>query len=167
MESSSTSIPYFLLTTSLTKKGGTREARNVRKPATFPLQRCGRSKAWRSEVGARRSLPLRGWKVHDPSHTMKVIPLIPRIVCLGVALGLMMPLVRAFDIVQYKHPGLKADLGVGLWAWPVPLDYDQDGDYDLIVSCPDVPHNGTFFLKILLATSLNRCSNQVCASAKA
>jgi len=80
-------------------------------------------------------------------HTMKAIPLIPRIVCLWLALGLMMPLARAFDIVQYNHPGLKADLGVGLWAWPVPLDYDQDGDFDLIVSCPDMPHNGTFFFE--------------------
>lgn len=64
-----------------------------------------------------------------------------------MVLALTTPIVRGFDIVQYNHPGLKADLGVGLWAWPIPLDYDGDGDYDLIVSCPDVPHNGTFFFE--------------------
>jgi hypothetical protein len=36
------------------------------------------------------------------------------------------------------------DLGVGLWAWPLPMDYDGDGDLDLLVSCPDVPFNGTY-----------------------
>jgi hypothetical protein len=46
--------------------------------------------------------------------------------------------------VQYNHPGLKVDLGVGLWAWPLPMDWDEDGDLDLVVSCPDVPFNGTY-----------------------
>ena len=39
------------------------------------------------------------------------------------------------------------DLGVGLWAWPLPMDYDGDGDFDLLVSCPDVPFNGTYFFE--------------------
>jgi len=46
--------------------------------------------------------------------------------------------------VQYNHPGLTVDLGVGLWAWPLPMDWDKDGDLDLVVSCPDVPFNGTY-----------------------
>ena len=27
------------------------------------------------------------------------------------------------------------------------MDYDGDGDYDLLVSCPDKPYNGTFFFE--------------------
>ncbi len=46
--------------------------------------------------------------------------------------------------LRYNHPGLVVDLGVGLWAWPLPMDFDLDGDLDLVVSCPDVPHNGTY-----------------------
>lgn len=42
---------------------------------------------------------------------------------------------------------LSVDLGVGLWAWPLPMDYDRDGDDDLVVSCPDVPFNGTYFFE--------------------
>ena len=49
--------------------------------------------------------------------------------------------------VPYNHPGLVVDLGVGLWAWPLPMDYDGDGDLDLVVSCPDVPFNGTYFFE--------------------
>ena len=49
--------------------------------------------------------------------------------------------------VQYQHPGLVVDLGVGLWAWPVPADADGDGDFDLIVSCPDKPYNGIWFFE--------------------
>ena len=48
------------------------------------------------------------------------------------------------DRLKYNHPGLVVDLGVGLWAWPVPYDDDVDGDFDLIVSCPDKPYNGTY-----------------------
>lgn len=61
---------------------------------------------------------------------------------------------RAVDAAQgelqrmkYNNPGLVVDLGVGLWAWPLPLDYDGDGDLDLVVSCPDVPYNGTYFFE--------------------
>ncbi|MEN6429119.1 MAG: VCBS repeat-containing protein [Phycisphaerales bacterium] len=49
--------------------------------------------------------------------------------------------------LEYRHPGLVVDLGVGLWAWPLPMDYDGDGDLDLVVSCPDVPYNGTYFFE--------------------
>ncbi|MDZ4689232.1 MAG: VCBS repeat-containing protein [Planctomycetaceae bacterium] len=53
----------------------------------------------------------------------------------------------ALDRLQYNHPGLVVDLGVGLWAWPLPMDWDGDGDLDLVVSCPDAPFNGTYFFE--------------------
>ena len=40
------------------------------------------------------------------------------------------------DRIKYNNPGLKVDLGVGLWAWPMPVDWDKDGDLDLLVDCP-------------------------------
>jgi hypothetical protein len=49
--------------------------------------------------------------------------------------------------ILYNHPGLVVDLEVGLWAWPVPCDADGDGDFDLIVSCPDKPHNGVYLFE--------------------
>ncbi|MEX0676075.1 MAG: VCBS repeat-containing protein [Pirellulales bacterium] len=49
--------------------------------------------------------------------------------------------------LEYNHPGLVVDLGVGLWAWPVPSDADGDGDFDLIVSCPDKPSNGVWLFE--------------------
>lgn len=52
-----------------------------------------------------------------------------------------------FELVKYNNPGLVVDLGVGLWAWPLPMDYDNDGDYDMVVSCPDKPYNGTYFFE--------------------
>ncbi len=55
--------------------------------------------------------------------------------------------VRDFTRVSYRNPDASADLGVGLWAWPLPMDYDGDGDMDLVVSCPDVPFNGTYFFE--------------------
>ena len=51
--------------------------------------------------------------------------------------------------LEYNNPGLKTDLGVGLWAWPLPMDYDNDGDYDLLVSCPDKPSNGVYYFENL------------------
>jgi hypothetical protein len=53
----------------------------------------------------------------------------------------------ALERVKYNNPGLIVDLGVGLWAWPLPMDYDSDGDYDIVVSCPDKPYNGTYFFE--------------------
>lgn len=49
--------------------------------------------------------------------------------------------------LKYNNPGLVVDLAVGLWAWPLPMDYDFDGDMDLVVSCPDVPYNGTYLFE--------------------
>ncbi len=49
--------------------------------------------------------------------------------------------------LQYNHPGLAVDLGVGLWAWPLPMDFDGDGDLDLVVNCPDKPYNGVYFFE--------------------
>lgn len=49
--------------------------------------------------------------------------------------------------IKYNHPGLVVDLEVGLWAWPVPCDADGDGDFDLMISCPDKPHNGVYFFE--------------------
>lgn len=48
--------------------------------------------------------------------------------------------------LKYNN-ALTVDLGVGLWANPLPMDYDQDGDWDLVVSCADVPYNGTYFFE--------------------
>src|SRR6186997_3239052 len=55
--------------------------------------------------------------------------------------------VAGLERVKFNHPGLTVDLAVGLWAWPLPLDYDGDGDFDLIVSCPDKPYNGTYLFE--------------------
>lgn len=56
---------------------------------------------------------------------------------------------RADDLVRlpYNNPGLTVDLGVGLWALPIPMDFDGDGVLDLVVVCPDKPHNGVWFFK--------------------
>jgi hypothetical protein len=54
---------------------------------------------------------------------------------------------EGLERLEYNHPGLKVDLGVGLWAWPVPCDADGDGDFDLIVSCPDKPSNGIWLFE--------------------
>ncbi|MBX2840485.1 MAG: VCBS repeat-containing protein [Flammeovirgaceae bacterium] len=55
--------------------------------------------------------------------------------------------VQKFERISYNNPDLVVDLGVGLWAWPLPMDYDEDGDYDLLVSCKDVPFNGIYFFE--------------------
>lgn len=48
----------------------------------------------------------------------------------------------------YNNGTIKSvDLSVGLWGFPVPIDADKDGDLDLIVSCPDVPYNGTYLFE--------------------
>ncbi len=52
-----------------------------------------------------------------------------------------------FVRVQYNHPGLVVDLGVGLWAQPLPMDYDGDGDNDLVVATADVPYKGIYFFE--------------------
>ncbi len=57
------------------------------------------------------------------------------------------PAAEDFEPLRYNNPGLVVDLGVGLWAWPLPMDFDGDGDFDLVVSCPDKPSNGTYFFE--------------------
>ena len=52
-----------------------------------------------------------------------------------------------FERLKYNNPDLIVDLGVGLWALPLPMDYDNDGDFDLLVSCKDVPFNGIYFFE--------------------
>ncbi len=52
-----------------------------------------------------------------------------------------------FERLKYNNPELIVDLGVGLWALPLPVDYDNDGDFDLLVSCQDVPFNGMYFFE--------------------
>lgn len=49
--------------------------------------------------------------------------------------------------LRYQNEDLTVDLGVGLWAWPLPIDYDRDGDWDLVVTCPDKPFNGTYLFE--------------------
>jgi hypothetical protein len=49
--------------------------------------------------------------------------------------------------LPYNNPGLLVDLGVGLYAYPIPTDVDNDGDLDLLISCPDVPYNGTYLFE--------------------
>jgi hypothetical protein len=70
---------------------------------------------------------------------------------LAAALTWQAPTARCEGLqrIQYgaTEAGGNVDLGVGLWAWPLPLDYDGDGDFDLLVSCPDVPFNGTYFFE--------------------
>lgn len=59
---------------------------------------------------------------------------------------------RAADLEPLRYgpageEGPVVDLGGGLWAWPLPMDYDNDGDLDLVVSCPDVPFQGTYLFE--------------------
>lgn len=49
--------------------------------------------------------------------------------------------------LTYNNPGLVDDLAVGLWSSPLPMDYDNDGDLDLVISCTDVPFNGTWLFE--------------------
>jgi hypothetical protein len=67
--------------------------------------------------------------------------------CLAVSVATAADEPAGLRPLPYNHPGLAVDLGVGLWAWPLPMDYDGDGDYDLVVSCPDKPYNGTYFFE--------------------
>ncbi len=68
---------------------------------------------------------------------------------ISTASGAALPLgmAKSIERVKYNNPSLIVDLGVGLWAWPLPMDYDSDGDYDIVVSCPDKPYNGTYFFE--------------------
>ncbi len=72
-----------------------------------------------------------------------------RILATAISAALCLAPVDDNDLqpLQYNHPGLQTDLGVGLWAWPLPMDFDGDGDADLAVVCPDKPHNGTWLFE--------------------
>ena len=67
--------------------------------------------------------------------------------------------------LKHNNPGLVVDLGVGLWAWPVPCDADGDGDFDLIVSCPDKPYNGTYLFENPTLSNLRDVSPPVLGAA--
>ncbi len=54
------------------------------------------------------------------------------------------PAMAQLEPLEYNHPGLEVDLGVGLWAWPLPMDFNGNGRYDLVVNCPDKPSNGVY-----------------------
>lgn len=80
---------------------------------------------------------------------MRTTNLLAVLVTLGTFLAGASTQTGAADLrrLPYNHEGLVVDLGVGLWAWPLPMDYDGDGDRDLVVSCPDVPYDGTYFFE--------------------
>lgn len=69
-----------------------------------------------------------------------------RLLFTAVVLGLPCA-AGAFERVEYNHPGLIVDLGVGLWAQPLPMDFDGDGDHDLVVATADKPYNGVYFFE--------------------
>jgi len=68
----------------------------------------------------------------------------------GLAAALVAPVLSAsapFARIKYNNPGLKADVGVGLWGWPLPIDYNRDGLVDLVVVGSGKPYNGTYFFE--------------------
>ncbi len=83
----------------------------------------------------------------DRKRGHSVVALHPVVILTGVLTLACLPL-QGFEILQHGSKGADVvDLGVGLWAWPMPMDWDGDGDYDLVVSCPDKPHNGTWYFE--------------------
>jgi hypothetical protein len=46
--------------------------------------------------------------------------------------------------IPFNNPGLRTDVGVGLWGWPLPMDFNGDGLVDLVVVCSGKPYNGTY-----------------------
>ncbi|HEY1067077.1 MAG TPA: VCBS repeat-containing protein [Pirellulales bacterium] len=79
---------------------------------------------------------------------MNIHRLIPSVLlCLLVSTFSRELRAEKLERLQYNHPGLAVDLGVGLWAWPLPMDFDRDGDLDLVVNCPDKPYNGVYFFE--------------------
>ena len=55
--------------------------------------------------------------------------------------------VEGLQRAEVNNPKADAFLAVGLWSWVVPADVDNDGFVDLIISCEDVPYNGTWFFR--------------------
>ncbi len=68
-------------------------------------------------------------------------------ICFSLTIGTHFAEEWKLKELSYNDPDLTVDLAVGLWAWPMPMDYDGDGDFDLVVSCPDKPSNGTYFFE--------------------
>ena len=91
-----------------------------------------------------RLSPIKGGMMSDCPpvllHPMKFLPLL-------ALLGAQLFAAEGLQPITYNHPGLVVDLEVGLWAWPVPCDADGDGDFDLMISCPDKPHNGVYLFE--------------------
>jgi hypothetical protein len=52
-----------------------------------------------------------------------------------------------FERIAYNNPGLRTDVGVGLWGWPLPMDYNHDGLIDLVVAGSGKPYNGVYFFE--------------------
>lgn len=52
-----------------------------------------------------------------------------------------------FERIAYHNPGLRTDVGVGLWGWPLPMDYNHDGLIDLVVAGSGKPYNGVYFFE--------------------
>lgn len=52
-----------------------------------------------------------------------------------------------FERIAHNNPGLRTDVGVGLWGWPLPMDYNHDGLIDLVVACSGKPYNGVYFFE--------------------
>lgn len=57
------------------------------------------------------------------------------------------PLNNTLTRIKYNNPGLKVDLGVGLWAVPVPVDFTGDGKPDLLVGSGGRPYNGIYYFE--------------------
>ncbi len=79
----------------------------------------------------------------SPCYNKKVFSLI----IIGMTLWISPTEGAPLERIQYNHPNLTVDLGVGLWGWPLPMDYDHDGDYDMVVSCNDKPYNGIYLFE--------------------
>jgi hypothetical protein len=52
-----------------------------------------------------------------------------------------------FAPVKYNHPGLLADLGVGLWGWPIPCESAGGGRGDLVLIAATSPSSGTYYFE--------------------
>ena len=76
-----------------------------------------------------------------------MFPLLRSLLCVAGGCAVAPPVSSPLTRLSYHHPGLVADLAVGLWAWPLPMDFDGDGDLDLVVNCPDQPSNGVYFFE--------------------
>lgn len=49
--------------------------------------------------------------------------------------------------LKYNHPGLQADIGLGIWGLPVILDYDGDGVDDLLVNSSGSQLGGLYWFR--------------------